>query len=112
MTTRSCATQDTPSAAGSTPLSATFAPIALAEREQVALHLAFHPGQALQALVLPVKREVEPGIADIAEAGVVLLHHRHASRARGAATRSGRSSARFASLTLCPRSHCGGPCPV
>src|SRR5213079_1842833 len=66
-----------PPAAGHAALVASPAPVALAQAEQVGLPVAAYAGQALQALVRPVEREVEPGLADIAETGVVLLHLGH-----------------------------------
>jgi len=73
-----------PPASRDTALRASPAPVALTQPEQVCLPLPVHARQAFQALIRPVKREVQPGAADIAEVGVVFLHRGHELRAAAA----------------------------
>ena len=69
-----------PPAAGNAAFRSSPAPVALTQPEQVGLPLAADAGQSLDALVRPVEREVQPGLAGVAEPGVVLLHLGHVPR--------------------------------
>src|ERR1022692_2837622 len=66
-----------PPAAGDAALGASFAFVAFAKPKQVAPPIAVHARQALQALVGPVEREVQPCRRHITEVSVVLLHFGH-----------------------------------
>ncbi len=68
------------------------AQVALAQAEQERLSRAMDARQALEALVRPMEREVEPRARDVPEAVVVLAHLGHEPAVGAAATRSGRRS--------------------